>query len=95
MLSGILSRRNTASHRCLTKPRALPLGPPQMLAEFHFLLSKNLEILPITPAKSAVNDFFADASQLFVSQKVSSKFPVKQKTGDIPNTDIPCKKFIS
>ena len=28
MLTGILSRRNTASHRCVTRLRALPLSPP-------------------------------------------------------------------
>ena len=30
-LTGLLSRRNTASHRCHTRPRALPLDPPQKL----------------------------------------------------------------
>ena len=29
MLAGILSRRNTASHRCSTRLRALPLSPPR------------------------------------------------------------------
>lgn len=28
-LTGLLSRRNTASHRCHTRPRALPLSPPR------------------------------------------------------------------
>ena len=30
MLTGILSRRNTASHRVFSRLRALPLSPPQM-----------------------------------------------------------------
>ena len=47
MLAGILSRRNTASHRCHTGLRALPLSPPLMWYAFPpFLKVKKQE----TPA---------------------------------------------
>ena len=40
MLTGILSRRNTASHRYYTQLRALPLSLPHFVDFVRFLLSQ-------------------------------------------------------
>ena len=52
MLAGILSRRNTASHRCHTELRALPLGPLLLSKD-----KKNEDARSGASVKEFVDDF--------------------------------------
>ena len=56
MLTGILSRRNTASHRYYTQLRALPLSLPHFVDFVRFLLSqsekKQETPSPVPPVKN-------------------------------------------
>ena len=92
MLTGILSRRNTASHRCNTRFRALPLNPLLLSERYeksrripHVVSSCNRAKSFPTAALSTSGirvegDSFLSACQ----HKLPCIFSCKTKTGDNP-----------